>query len=95
MIDNVPSFLKSGDIFVYTSISGVWTHGSMGAMAMGKPIVTTDVGSGISVFKNEENAFIVPPKNSKALIQKVEALLENQVLQDKMGSAVRFIAKEN
>ena len=32
------------------------------AMAMGKPIVTTDVGSVSQYLKNEENAFIVPPK---------------------------------
>ena len=94
MIDNVPSFLKSGDIFVYTSISESGPMAVWEAMAMGKPIVTTDVGSVTQYLKNGENAFIVPPKNSKALIQKVEALLENQVLQDKMGSAVRSIAIE-
>ena len=62
MIDNVPSFLKSGDIFVYTSISESGPMAVWEAMAMGKPIVTTDVGSVSQYLKNEENAFIVPPK---------------------------------
>ena len=50
-----PSFLKSGDIFVYTSISESGPMAVWEAMAMGKPIVTTDVGSVSQYLKNEEN----------------------------------------
>ncbi len=94
MISDVPSFLKSGDIFVYTSISETGPMAVWEAMSMGKPIVTTDVGSVSEYLKDGVNAFIVEPRKTKDLVKKLETLLNDNELQKSMGSSVRSIAKE-
>ena len=94
MIDNVPSFLKSGDIFVCTSISETGPMAVWEAMSMSKAIVTSNVGSVSKYLVDGDSGFIVPPKNSDELIKKVKILLDDKVLRKKMGSKVRSIVKK-
>lgn len=91
MIDNIPSFLKSGDIFVYTSISESGPMAVWEAMAMGKAIVTSDVGSVSNYLVDGESGFIVPPQNSDALIEKVDLLINDKALREQMSAKVRSI----
>lgn len=94
MIDDVPSFLKSADIFVFTSISESGPMAVWEAMSMGKAIVTTDVGSVNQYIINGESGFIVPIKDPKALCEKVEILLNDPALRQSMGAAAQAIAKK-
>ena len=91
MIDDVPGFLKSADIFVFTSISESGPMAVWEAMAMSKPIVTTNVGSISKYIVNEESGFIVPIKNSMALSEKVDLLINDKALREKMSAKVRSI----
>lgn len=95
MIDNVPSFLQSADIFVFTSISESGPAAVWEAMSMGKAVVTTDVGSVSQYIEDGVSGFIVPIQDSKALTEKVELLLDNPALRQKMGAEARIVAQKN
>lgn len=92
MIDNVPSFLQSADIFVFTSLSESGPATVWEAMSMGKPIVTTDVGSVSQYIEDGISGFIVPIKDPAALSEKVKILIENPALRKKMGEKARAVA---
>lgn len=93
-VDNVPSVLKGADVCVFTSLSEASPTAIWEAMSMGKPIVTTDVGSVNQYIEDGKSGFIVPVKDSKALAEKVEILIKNPTLRQKMGAEARRVAKE-
>jgi glycosyltransferase involved in cell wall biosynthesis len=47
----------------------------MGAMAVGKAVVATDVGGNSEVIVNGETGFLVPPKDPASLASKMIVLL--------------------
>ena len=94
MVDDIPAFLQSADLFVFTSVSESGPMVVWEAMAMGKPIVTTDVGSVSQYIEDGKSGFIVPIKDHKALSEKVEVLLENPALREKMGTEALAVAKK-
>ncbi|QTA93601.1 glycosyltransferase family 4 protein [Desulfonema magnum] len=95
MIDNVPAFLQSADIFVFTSVSESGPATVWEAMSMGKAIVSTDVGSVSEYIEDGVSGFIAPIRDVGALCEKVEFLLENPDLRQKMGEKARIIAQKN
>jgi glycosyltransferase involved in cell wall biosynthesis len=50
-----------------------------------KPVVVTDVGSIPEVVDNEKTGFIVPPRDSEALAEKIIKLLKDEKLRKEMG----------
>ncbi|TLD41219.1 MAG: Glycosyltransferase [Candidatus Jettenia ecosi] len=95
MVDDVPSFLKGADIFVFTSVSESGPAAVWEAMSMGKAIVTTDVGGVPQYIEDGVSGFIVPIKDARALSEKVELLLANPALRQKMGAEARSVAQKN
>ncbi|MDD5596365.1 MAG: glycosyltransferase family 4 protein [Victivallaceae bacterium] len=94
MLDDIPAFLKSADIFVFTSISESGPMAVWEAMAMSKPVVSTDVGAVSENMENGESGFIVPVKDPAALCEKVEILLKNPALGKEMGKRARAAVRE-
>jgi len=90
--DNIPSVLKAADIFVCTSIREASPMAVWEAMAMEKAIVSTDVGDVKRFIKDGENGFVVPPRDAKALAEKVSILIENENLRVKFGKLARAVA---
>jgi glycosyltransferase involved in cell wall biosynthesis len=64
------------------------------AMAMGRPIVTTDAPGCRETVKEEENGFLVPVKDVNALVQAMERFILHPELIEKMGKISRRIAEE-
>ena len=76
----LPSFLRS-EAFGLSLAEG---------LAMGKPLISTELGTGTSfVNKHDETGFVVPPKNSNALAQAMKNIVENPKIACKFGSAAR------
>ena len=94
MVDDIPALLQSADIFVFTSISESGPMAVWEAMAMGKAVVTTDVGSVNQYLVDGESGFIVPIKDSRALCEKVEILLNDPALRQEMGARAQAIAQK-
>lgn len=91
-VDNIPSLLKSADIYVCSSIAEASPQSVWEAMAMGKPIVSTDVGSVSEFIRNGENGFIVPVKVPEKLTEKIEILINNEEIKEKFSDRARDVA---
>jgi len=64
------------------------------AMAMGKPIVSTNVDGLKEVLKDGRNALMVPPKEPTLLAEKILYLLENEEVAKGLGKQAREDAKK-
>lgn len=91
-VDNIPSVLKATDIYVCSSIAEASPISVWEAMAMAKPIVSTDVGDVARFIKNRESGFVVAPRDPFALAEKVGLLIEDKDLRKKLGFNARNIA---
>jgi len=88
-VNNVSVYMKNCDLFCLPSISRNEAFGLVlvEALYFGKPLVTTNVeGSGMNyVNKHNETGLIVPPKNSKALAEAINAILSDEKLYEKFS----------
>jgi glycosyltransferase involved in cell wall biosynthesis len=82
------------DILVNPSYSEGLPIVALEAMAMGKPIVLTEVGGCRSLVKDGQNGFLIPPGNYKMLSEKIIFLIKNEQLRRKMGRLNRVISTE-
>lgn len=90
--NNVPAVLKAADVYVCSSIHEASPISVWEAMAMGKAIVSTDVGDVSKFIKDGINGFIVPPRDPKALAEKTEILCEDAQLRRDFGRRARETA---
>ena len=81
-------FFHASDLLVLPSITRNEAFGlvQLEAMACRKPVVSTRLETGVEyVNQNGKTGFIVPPRNSKALAEAINRLLEDENLRKKMG----------
>ncbi len=91
---NVLAYISAMDVFVLPSIMEGFGIVLLEAMSMGKPIVATTVGGIPEVVEDRVTGFLVPPKNSSALAQRIIDLLEDPQIREKLGLAGRARALE-
>ena len=72
------SLSKEYDIFINTTNFDNMPVSVMEAMALGMPVVSTNVGGLTYLLKDGENGILVPPNNAKAFVKSINYLLENQ-----------------
>jgi glycosyltransferase involved in cell wall biosynthesis len=80
------------DVFVLPAIhrSESWGAVQVEAMACGKPVVCTELGTGTSfVNVHGQTGLVVPPRDSAALVQAVGTLLQDEPLRQQMGQRAR------
>ncbi len=89
---DLPAFYAACDIFVLPSSerSEAFALVQVEAMASARPVVSTDVGTGVGwVNQDGVTGFVVPPKNPEALAAALNRLLADKDLRLKMGAAGR------
>ena len=94
MIEEISSFLQGADIYVYTSLSESGPAAVWEAMSMGKPVVSTNVGSVNEYIEDGVSGFIAPVKDINRLTEKVQMLIDNPSLRQDMGSRARITAQK-
>ncbi|MBD1876695.1 glycosyltransferase family 4 protein [Nodosilinea sp. FACHB-131] len=88
--DDTPELLGLLDVFTLPTYFGEGLPRSiLEAMAMGLPIVTTDIRGCREAVIPHENGLIVPPKDSDALARAIAQLLGDRALRQQYGAASR------
>jgi len=92
---NVLELMRKSSILVMPSLWECLPYVLLEAMAVGLPIVATNVGGISEIVINNETGVLVPPKNEKELAKAIIKLLESPELCVKMGNDGRIRAIEN
>jgi glycosyltransferase involved in cell wall biosynthesis len=88
--DELAALYRACDVFVLPSVTRQEAFGvvQLEAMAAGKPVVSTDLGTGVGwVNRNGETGFVVPPRDAGALSDAIARLLADADLRKSMGDA--------
>lgn len=93
--EDLPRYYKTADIFCAPATSGE----SFGivlleAMAVGKPIVATNIDGYARVVTDGEDGVLVPPKDNKRLAQALLSLMSDDTLRQQMGAKGKLKARE-
>ena len=89
---DLPAYFAASDIFVLPASERSEAFGlvQLEAMAAGKPVVSTELGTGTS-FVNVDGAtgFVVPARDPQTLASAIARLIEDVSLRARMGAAAR------
>jgi glycosyltransferase involved in cell wall biosynthesis len=82
-------FYNASEFLVCPSIDEAFGLVNLEAMASGIPVIGSDVGGIKDIIVNGKTGFLVQPKNSKALYEKMLTLLKDNNLSEFMGKSSR------
>lgn len=85
--DELKDLLARSSIFVLPTLADVSSIASLEAMAMGLPVVTTDVGGIPEIVVDGETGFVISPGDSTALVERLRALVDSDDLRARLGAA--------
>jgi glycosyltransferase involved in cell wall biosynthesis len=80
------------DIFVLPTLAEGSAEVIYEALAVGIPVITTEAAG--SVVRDGIEGFIIPERDPVALAERIELLVEDRVLRDRMATAAKERAKE-
>jgi len=86
--------LNESDIFVLPSLTEAFPRSVIEAMAVGVPVIVTDVGGCSEAIEENISGFMVPPGNPDILAEKILLLNQNSNLRKNFGRAGQRRVKE-
>lgn len=90
--EELHAFYEACDIFVFPSTEKSETYGlvQIEAMACGKPVVSTNLNTGVTYLNQDGiTGLIVPPCNSSALADAIQKLVDDKNLRASLGNSAR------
>lgn len=92
--ERLPDFYHRADIFCAPSI-GFESFGIilLEAMAAGLPIIATDIAGYRSVMTHNQEGFLIPPRQSRTLTQKLRQLIDDADLRYRLGQCGQLTAR--
>jgi glycosyltransferase involved in cell wall biosynthesis len=93
--EDLTDYYQNADIFVFPSINDAFGVVVLEAMACGLPVITTENSCAHDVVVNGKNGFVIPIRDSKAIKEKLEILIECKETRLKMGIEARKTVEEN
>ncbi len=92
--NDIPEILSAIDLFALSSLTEGISLTLLEAMAVARPVVTTDVGGNSEVAIEGETGFLVPPKDPPKMAEAMIKLLKDKDLANKMGMTGRKRVEE-
>jgi len=74
---DIPDILSATDIYVHPSVEEGFGIAIIEAMAVGLPVIATNVGGIPEIITNGVNGILVPPENPQALAEAIGDLIEH------------------
>lgn len=91
-VDNVQEWLAKASVFVLPSWREGFPRSTQEAMAMGRAVITSDVPGCRDTVVDGVNGFLIKPRSSHALAEKMLCFLHQPELITQMGNASHQIA---
>lgn len=91
---DVRPWLAQTSVFVLPSYREGVPRSTQEAMAMGRPVITTDAPGCRETVVEGVNGFLVPPRDVSALVAAMRCFIEQPALIDRMGRESRRLAEE-
>jgi glycosyltransferase involved in cell wall biosynthesis len=76
-VDDVPTYMQLGDVYVLPSVSEGLSNSLLEAMATGLPIIATAVGEAPRLIRSSEDGWLIPPDDVQALTDSLTSALED------------------
>ncbi|HJU55719.1 MAG TPA: glycosyltransferase family 4 protein [Pyrinomonadaceae bacterium] len=92
--DDMPELYALMDVVALPSYREGFPRSLMEASAMSKPTVASDVSGCRQAIVNGRNGYLVPVRDSRALAEKIELLLDDAELAHRLGCEGRSLAEE-
>jgi glycosyltransferase involved in cell wall biosynthesis len=92
--ENLLLYLLASDVFVLNTAYEGLSHQLLEAMALGKAIVTTNVGGNPELIEDGKEGFLVRYNDKEALVEKICAILSNSELAQRLGQNAYKKAQE-
>lgn len=93
--DDMAEVLSAADLVVMPSLYGeAFPRAVIEAMAVGRPVVATDVGGTREAIDEGVTGHVVPPGDAEALADRIARLAGNEAMRAAMGQAARHRAEE-
>jgi len=93
-IEEVRQLYEVAKVCIYPStLSEPFGLVMLESMAMKKPVIVTNVGGMPEVIKDGINGFVIPARDFEALAEKINLLLEDNVLRERLGYTGRQIVE--
>jgi glycosyltransferase involved in cell wall biosynthesis len=93
-LDDIRPAMSAARVYVLPSYREGTPRTVLEAMAMGRPVITTDVAGCRETVVDGVNGYLVPEKDVEALVDAMEKIIRQPELAQKMGSMSRRIAEE-
>jgi glycosyltransferase involved in cell wall biosynthesis len=93
-VENVRSWIARSNVFVLPSYREGVPRSTQEAMAMGRPVITTDTVGCRETVVEGVNGYLVPLRNPTALAAAMERFIQNPELIQSMGRESRRLAVE-
>lgn len=87
-------YLKAADVFVLNTFYEGFSHQLLEVMALGTPIVTTNVGGNPEIIEHEKNGIMVSYNDTNALSYGVAKLLNDKAYAQKLSKQAKLRVKQ-
>src|SRR5690606_27454200 len=91
---NVKPWFEQMSVYVLPSYREGVPRSTQEAMAMGRPVITTDAPGCRETVEHGVNGFLVPPRDVEALVGAMERFIKEPALIETMGKESRRLAEE-
>ncbi len=91
--DELPLHYNAADVCVLPSHYESFGLAALEAAACGRPVVASEVGGLSAIVRNGSTGFLVEPKHSDTMAERLCELLGDDMLRSRMGSAARAHAE--
>lgn len=93
-VDDIATQLEKCSVFVLPSYREGMPRSTLEAMALGRPIITTNVPGCKETVMNKKNGFLVPKEDINSLVEKCIYFIKNKDEITQMGKNSREIAED-
>jgi glycosyltransferase involved in cell wall biosynthesis len=93
--EDVPELVRALDVLLLPSWEEPFGRALIEAMALGVPVVSTNVGGPPEIFEDGREGFLVAPRDAAAWAEAIRRIAESGTLSAEMGSAGRLRVKQS